>query len=169
MSNNEPNIVIGEITTTFGNKGEVKVRVDTDFPEHFAKLGEICLGETPADSRTFKIQRLRHHKGAVILKLDGVNDMTAAEGLRGMKIRITDADLMPLGKDEYYIHDIIGMDVVTTDGEHLGKISEVLRSPGNDVYVTDRAMIPAVKEFVVSIDPQEQKIIVRNVEGLVQE
>ena len=169
MGKNDKNVIIGEIVSTFGRKGEVKVRSYTDFPEHFEEIGDICVAGEKTDRRMYKIENVRYHKGAVLLKFAGIDDISAAETLRNAKLLIGEAELIPLEEDEYYIHDILGLDVVTTEGEHLGKVKEVLRSPAHDVYVTERAMIPAVKEFVVSIDLHEKKIVVRLVEGLVQE
>lgn len=169
MGKDEKNVVIGEIVTTFGNKGEVKVRPYTDFPEHFEQMKEIYIAGPKGDCRMLKIESVRYHKGAVLIKFAGVDDMSSAETLRDSTLRISEAELIPLEEGEYYIHDILGIEMVTTEGEHLGKIKEVLRSPAHDVYVTERAMIPAVKEFVVSIDLDKREMVVRPVEGLVQE
>lgn len=169
MDEDEWNVTVGEVLTTFGHRGEVKVRPETDSPEHFQKLEQVRLVGGEADGRMLRIEKARLHKRAVIIKFAGIDDMSAAETLRGAEIRVRESQLMPLERDQYYIHDIIGLDVITTDGRRLGKIKEVIRSPANDVYVTDRAMIPAVKEFVVSIDLQEKRMVVRPVEGLVQE
>jgi len=169
MGEDDRNVTIGVITSPFGVKGEVKAHPYTDFPERFEDLVEVLVAGGNVGSRMMKIEGVRYHKGAVLIKFAGIGDMTAAESLRGAELRIREADLMPLEKDEYYIHDIIGMDVVTTEGESLGKVKEVLRSAANDVYVTERAMIPAVKEFVRSVDVGAKKMVVQPVEGLVQE
>ena len=160
----EEDIVIGEIVSPFGRKGEVKVVTLTDFPERFLELETMRI-----DERVLKVEGVRFHKGMALIKFKGIDDISAAEDLRGMKILIGESELTPLEEDEYYVHDIIGLEAVTTEGESLGKVREVLRSPAHDVYVTDRAMIPAVKEFILNIDIPGGKLIVRPVEGLVQE
>ena len=164
----EWNVVIGEVLSPFGRKGEVKVRPQTDFPEHFERLNEVYVGKEKVGGRLLKIEKAWRHKRAIVVKFAGFDDISTAETLRGSEIRIRESELMPLAEGEYYVHDIVGLDVVTTEGEHLGKVREVLHSPANDVYITDRAMIPAVREFVVSIDLREKRIVVRPVEGLVQ-
>ncbi|MHB0998249.1 MAG: ribosome maturation factor RimM [Armatimonadota bacterium] len=169
MAENEQSILIGEIISTFGRKGEVKIYPHTDYPERLAAKGDVCVKKSDTDSRVLKITKSSIHKGVVIAKFAGIDDMNAAEDLRGAKIYVSESELTKLRKDEFYIHDIIGLQVVTTEGRDLGTVKEVLRSPANDVYVTDIAMIPAVKEFVVSIDLEEKKIVVKPVEGLVQE
>jgi len=160
----EEDIVIGEIVAPFGRKGEVKVIPQTDFPERFLELEALLI-----DGRELDVEGVRFHKGAALIKFEGVDDISAAEELRGKRILISESELTPLEADEYYIHDIISLEVLTTEGQSLGRIKEVLRSPANDVYVTDRAMIPAVKEYIVSIDIPGGKMIVRPAEGLVQE
>lgn len=169
MGENERDVVIGEIVSPFGRRGEVKVLPHTDFPERFERLNEAYTGREKTGGQVLKIESVRYHKAVIIIKFAGIDDISAAETLRGAKIYIRESELMPLEEDEYYIRDIIGLEVVTTEEEHLGKVTEVLRLPAHDVYVTDRAMIPAVKEFIVSIDLREKKIVVRPVEGLVQE
>ena len=169
MSQDEYNIPIGEITSPFGRKGEVKVKPDTDFPERFEGLEEVFISGGEISGRLVEVEKVWFHKGTIILKFPGVDDITSAEAFRGAKIYIRESELMPTEEGEYYIHDIIGLEVVTTEGEHLGKIKEVLRSPAHDVYVTNRAMIPAVKEFVMSIDLDDRKMIVKHDEGLITE
>ena len=132
--------------------------------ERFANLEEVEI-----DGRVLGVEGVRFHKGTALIKFRGIDDISAAEALRGKRILISESELMPLEEDEYYVHDIVGLDVVTTEGESLGRIKQILRSPANDVYVTDRAMVPAVKEFIVSVDIPGKKIIVRPVEGLVQD
>ncbi|MBP6965435.1 MAG: 16S rRNA processing protein RimM [Armatimonadetes bacterium] len=168
MSADTWDVVIGKITSPFGLKGEVKVFPLTDFPERFSELAQAYLG-TESDGRMWVIESVRFHKGLVLIKFEGVDDITAADGLRGMEIRIRRGDLVPLEEGRYYIHDIVGLGVLTTDGEDLGKVEQVLTGSANDVYVTPRAMIPAVREFVVSVDLSKKQIVVKAVEGLVQE
>ena len=160
----EEDIVIGEIVSPFGRKGEVKVVPLTDFPERF-----LALETMRVDGQALEVEGVRFHKGMALVKFEGFDDISSAEVLRGKKILIGESELAPLEEDEYYIHDIIGLEAITTEGESLGRVKEVIRSPAHDVYVTDRAMIPAVKEFIVSIDIPGGKIVVRPVEGLVQE
>lgn len=168
MSSENWDVLVGKIVAPFGLKGEVKVVPFTDFPERFDEMGEVYVGSDAAGQMR-KIEGARVHKGTVLVKFFGTDDATAADALRGAEIRIRKSDLAPLEEGRYYIHDLIGMDVLTTDGEDLGKVKDVLIQPAHDVYVTDRAMIPAVREFVVEISLEKKQIIVKPVEGLVQE
>jgi len=168
MNSERWDVVIGKIVAPFGLRGEVKVFPFTDFPERFEELGEVCVGGDDT-GEVRRIRRARLHKGTVLVQFEGIDDIDAAEGLRGQEVRIRESDLAPLEEGSYYIHDLIGMEVLTTEGESLGKVNQVLTGPANDVYVTDRAMIPAVKEFVKSVDLQKRQITVEPIEGLVQE
>jgi len=169
MNTNDWTVVIGEVCAPFGLKGEVKVVLQTDDPDRFKGLKKVLVGKPGSSGRLMEIEKVRSHKGMMLVKFAGVDDLTKAELLRGMQVRIRESDRAPLGENEYYIDDIIGLDVVTTEGKDLGKITEVLQSPANDVYITDRAMIPAVKEFVVSIDLDRKQMVVKPVAGLEQE
>ena len=169
MDEPKRDVVIGEIVAPFGIKGELKVVPHTDFPERFELLEEVFVAGGRSPDRLMPVQGVRYHKGLVLLKLAGIDDVDGAETLRGAKVVISDSELAPLEEDEYYVHDIIGLEAVTTEGESLGKITEVIRSPANDVYVTERAMIPAVREFVESIDLDAGRVTVRPIPGLIQE
>lgn len=166
MNETKYDVIIGQVGPTFGRKGEVKVRPFTDHLEQFAAGIDVCLSGLPEGDRILKIEKAWDQTGLLIVKFVGVDDMSSAEAIRHAEVRISTEDLVPLNEDEYYIDDLIGMDVVTSEGEDWGKIIEILESPANDLYVTNLAMIPAVKEFVLKIDLQKRKIVVRAMEGL---
>ena len=169
MTENEYDILIGEVVSTFGHKGEVKVYPHTDFPERLSSRTEVFMRLDGVEPHMLKIRKSRINKNVVIIQFDGYKDMTDAESLRGAKLYTSKTAQVPLPEGEFYIDDIIGIRVFTSEGDDLGVVNEVLRSPANDVYVTDRAMIPAVKEFVVCLDIKEKKMVVKPVEGLVQD
>jgi 16S rRNA processing protein RimM len=162
-------VIIGEISTTFGLKGEVKVRPLTNYLEQFEALTEVCAAHGETDRRMLEIEAIRQNNGTVIIKFVGIDSIDDAEALRGAELRIPESELIELPDGEYYIDDIVGLEMVTTDGRILGRITDVLQAAGNDVYVTDQVMIPAVKEFIADIDLDRGKVIVRPIEGLVQE
>ena len=155
------NVLIGERVAPFGMRGDVKVVPYTDFPDHFQSLDEVCVGDGGADSGMRRIEKARPHKRILVVKFVGINSIDAAETLRGAKIFIRESDLLPLEEGEYYIHDIVGLRVFSTEGEDFGEVKEVLRAPGNDVYVTKQVMIPAAREFVLNIDLCEKKMLVK--------
>jgi 16S rRNA processing protein RimM len=106
-------------------------------------------------------------KEIYLVRFVEVADRTGAENLIGSRIFVPDDRRPPLDADEYFVNDLIGLDVVTEAGRKLGAVTEVLANPANDVYQTDLgAMVPAVKEFVVKIDLRGKRIVVRDIAGL---
>lgn len=165
---NTPNITIGTVVAPFGIKGEVKIRVETDFPERFEDLDEIWLQPKNGEGRMVEIKSVRFHQGVYLMKFAGVNDRTGSEGLRGAELKIDESQLMELEEGEYYVHDLIGLDIYTTSGEHIGKIDDVLSGPANDVYVTKRGLIPVIKQVVKEINLEEHKVVIEPMEGMLE-
>ncbi len=160
-------LTIGRILAPWGTKGEAKVEIITDFPDRFALLDQVYLGEghTP-----YKLERFRRHKQFALLKFAGVDDPLVTSELAGLFVEIPVREAMPLGPDEYYEHQIIGLDVWTAEGEYLGRVAEILFTGSNEVYVVqDRGkevLIPALKEVVTEIDLAKGRMIVRLLAGL---
>ena len=162
-------INIGKIITTWGNKGEVKVTLLTDFPDRFQNLKRFYLvrrGQKPVVS---DIENAWFHKGFIILKFKDYDSISQAEELKGFFIAIPKEERMKLKKDEYYIDEVMGLEVENEEGKRLGKIIDVVRNPGNDVYVVknDKELwIPAIKEVIKKIDLENEKMVIHMVEGL---
>lgn len=157
---------IGIVVAPFGLRGEMKVRMETDFPERFGRLKKVCLRLKGRPPETLFIQQARLHKGQVLLKAEGIDSIEDAETWRGALVQIKRDDAVPLEEGNYYIADLIGLDVVTADGKSLGKLDEVLTYPAQDLLRIGDILIPAVKEFVVQVDLARGKIVVSPPEGL---
>ena len=168
MNRSEPDVVIGTVVGPFGIKGEVKVKIETDFPERFMDLEKVWLQPETGPGRMADIESVRFHQGVALVKFVECSDRNCAEDLRSAQLKIDRSEMVELDEDEFYVHDIIGLDVYTTDGQHLGQVTEVLKGAANDVYVTPRAMIPAVKQFVLEIDPAGGKMVVEPIEGIIE-
>ncbi|MDO8589320.1 MAG: ribosome maturation factor RimM [Armatimonadota bacterium] len=153
-------VVIGEIVAPFGIRGEVKVRLDTDYPERFLDMSEATLRAPDESRRTLKIEGVRFHKGLALIKFQYCDDMSAAEELRGSYLVIPESELRELPENEFYIHEIVGLCVYTVDGRDLGEILEVIRGPVNDAYLTSEAIIPALKSVVREVDLEGRRMIV---------
>jgi 16S rRNA processing protein RimM len=161
-------LVVATVLAPWGIRGELKVRIETDFPDRFAVSTRLLLGP---EHRPFEVQRFRQHgRGLGLLKLKGCDDRAVAEELRGMAVQVPLAEAVPLEPDEYYVHQIEGLTVCTEDGEHLGVIEEVLFTGSNEVYVArgprGEVLIPALKDVVLSVDPQAGQMVVRLPPGL---
>jgi 16S rRNA processing protein RimM len=160
-------VAIGKILEPWGDKGEVKVEILTDFPERFNSLERVYIGQT---ARPLRVEKSRVLEDYAVLKLEGYDNRTAASALRGQLLQIPLEELMPLAEGEYYEFEIIGLEVWTEDGLYLGRVKEVIYTGANDVYVADgpkgEVLIPALEDVVLKIDLGEGKMLVRLPEGL---
>ncbi len=159
---------IGKIVNTQGIKGDVRVVPTTDDIKRFEKLNEVIL-ENESTSKNLIIKNVRYHKNFVLLKFEGIDDMTNAEKLKGFTIKIPESQTLKLSENEYYMIDLIDMDVYTDTDEHLGKITDILQTGANDVYIVKKEkeiLIPAIKQCILNIDINEKKMIVKLLEGL---
>lgn len=160
---------VGKIVNTHGIKGEVRVYPYVDSIEEF-KTFQVVFVKEKGEVSEYKILGCRFHKGMVLLSLEGINDMTAAERMKGTELFITREMAVPCGEDEYFIADLYGMEVVLESGERLGELYDILFTGANDVYVVKTegkdVLIPAIKQCILSVLVQEKKMIVRLLEGL---
>ena len=156
-------IEAGRIVNTHGVNGEVKIEVWLDSPQFMKKCGRIFVGGNPV-----RIISGREHKGFLLARLEGVDDVNAAMTFTGREISILRADAK-LPKGAFFISDIIGASVVTEDGAEIGKLVDVLERPASNIYVVKgetEHLIPAVPEFVMSTDAENGVITVRLIEGM---
>jgi 16S rRNA processing protein RimM len=153
-------LVIGQVVAPFGIQGEVRVRPETDLPERFAGLPRVCLELPSGEERVVGLRRARVTPKGVLLLLEGCQTRDQAIALRGAWVKIRESMAAPLGDGQYYVHQIIGLRAYTAEGRDLGEIIEVIRSPANDVYVTEAAMIPALREVVREIDLERGRMVV---------
>jgi 16S rRNA processing protein RimM len=131
----------------------VLVEPMTDFPERFADLiGQQVLLDANRTCAKALVIALKWVESRPCLKLDCAQTREQAEAFRGAVLKIPESRAVNLSAGEYFWHQIVGLRVVNRTGEDLGKITEVMRLPCHDVYVAERAMIPAVKEIVTDID-----------------
>lgn len=161
-------ILIGKIVNVFGIAGEVKVYSYSGEADRFETLEHLTIGE-----KDYHIQEVKYAKGMPVLRLAGVCSRDDAERLRGKEVFMDEEDLKELPEGEYYIRDLVGMEVVQDDsGEHLGVLREILTDRPQDLYVVElddgrRIMIPGVDAFVRSIDLERGSIAVSLIEGMV--
>jgi len=144
-----------------GLKGEVKVEILTGFVERLDAGRRLRLA---GDWVTVEAARLQ--SGRLILKLSGVGDVDEAKALQWQYLEAPAEERPDLEEDEYATADLIGLEVVTSDGESIGKIDDVLAMPAHDVLVVGDVMIPAVKQFVKSVDLAGRKITVELIDGM---
>jgi 16S rRNA processing protein RimM len=167
-------LVVARIGRAHGIKGEVTVEVRTDEPELRLAPGAVLLTD-PASTGPLTIETGRVHSGRLLLRFEGVADRSAAEALRNtLLIAEIDPAETPEEEDEYYDHQLIDLDVVTEDGEEVGRITEISHLPSQDLFIVERpdgseVMIPFVGEIVTEIDLEEQKAVVAPPPGLIDD
>lgn len=163
---------IGKVVALFGLQGELKVLSLTDIPNRFAQLEAVYLAPTHVRRR---IESERPYKGdVVILKLEGIDDVNAAEALRNVDLDIPLDELAQLPPDVYYQHDIIGLLVKTLAGQEVGRIVDIMPTGGNDVYVVKapggaQILLPAIKDVVKQIDLRRHVMYIDPIKGLLDE
>lgn len=156
-------IEAGRIVNTHGVAGEVKIEVWLDSPQFMKKCGRIF-----AECRELKIESAREHKGFLLAKLEGIDDVNAAMTLKGKQLTIDRADAK-LPKGAYFLQDIIGASVVNEDGVELGKLAEIMETPASRIYVVRgerEHLIPAVPEFILKTNVENGVITVHLIEGM---
>ena len=165
---------IGTITSPHGVRGEVRVYPTTDDPDRFLDLENVILKRSEKDTgETRKIRRVHFLKNMVLLQLEGTEDRNSAELLRGCGLYVSREDAVPLEEDQYYVADLIGMDVYT-ETERLGVLREVLQTGANDVYCVQspqygEVLIPAIKACIMKVDVEAGRMDVHLLPGLISE
>ena len=167
-------LVVGRIGRAHGIKGEVSVEVRTDEPELRLGPGAV-LATDPAATGPLTIATGRVHSGRLMLRFEGVSDRTGAEALRNtLLIAEVDPAQVPEDPEEFYDHQLIDLDVVTTDGRQVGRITEVSHLPYQDLLVVGRpdgseVLIPFVAEIVPEVDLEAQRAVIDPPPGLLDE
>ncbi len=155
-------IAIGKIVAPHGVRGELRVAVLTDFPERFLTMKEVLV----EGKGKMTVTGVRPHQTMVLLTLAEVKDRDAAIALRGRLLQITRAELTPLPEDNFYVFDLVGLQVFDEAGTLLGTLAEVLQPGANDVYVIRLAnggemLLPALRSVVLSVDIAGRRMVVR--------
>jgi 16S rRNA processing protein RimM len=162
-------MLLGQITNAVGLKGELRVYPYTDYKEKFEEL-DYCIIE----GLNYSIQNVRYMKGMVVLKLTGIEDRTTAESYKGKDLLLYRKDAPPLPADTYYIKDLIGLRVVDETGIEIGRVKDVIQHTAQDLYEVETMqgdevfLVPAVEEFIKSIDLEEGVIRMHLIEGLME-
>lgn len=153
----------GRIVNTHGVAGEVKIEVWLDSPAFMKKFKRLVL-----DGRELKLVSARVHKGFLIAKIEGVDDINAAMPLKGRVVHIRREDAR-LPKGTFFLQDIIGAAVVDESGKEIGTLTDVMEGPAGNIYIVNgerEHLIPAVPEFILSTDAEAGIITVRLIEGM---
>lgn len=158
-------LTIGRIVAAHGLRGEVKLVFTTDRPEKMSELRRVYLNGSSEAIRIGAL-RLRGNDREAILKLQGINDRTSAEALRGTVVQIRANQLPPPESGSFFYYQILGLRAIDEGGLELGQVTDIIDAGEVDVYVVTDAegnetLFPALLEVIIEIDPNEGYLIVR--------
>lgn len=161
---------VGVITAPHGVRGEVKVFPTTDDSSRFKKLKKVFL-DTGKEKMPLEIEHVKFFKNMVILKFRGLDNRNDVEMWRQKDLLITRDQAVTLEPDENFIVDLIGLAVVTDEGERLGTLTDVLQTGANDVYCVKtedgrEILLPAIKDCILNVDLEKQEMLVHVLDGL---
>jgi 16S rRNA processing protein RimM len=168
-------LAVGRVLRPHGLNGEVRVEILTDYPERFSLHETLYLGsiqEAEGEGCTpYGLESYRFHKGAVLLKLEGIDERNAAETLRELLVWIPFAQAVPLEEGEQYEYQMVGLTVVTDEGQELGQVAEIIDTGAAAVYVVrgmrGEILLPDTSEVVLDVDVEAGRMVVHLIEGLV--
>jgi 16S rRNA processing protein RimM len=164
-------LVVGRVGRAHGIRGDVFVEVRTDDPEARFAAGSV-LATDPADAGPLTVDRVRWHSGKLVLGFAGYPDRTAVERLRGVRLVIDSDELEPLDDpDEFHDHELVGLEVLTTDGTRVGTVAEMIHGPAGELLAVKRAdggeaLVPFFRDFVPTVDVKGGKVVIDPPEGL---
>ncbi|GAA1898558.1 ribosome maturation factor RimM [Streptomyces sodiiphilus] len=167
-------LVVARIGRAHGIKGEVTVEVRTDEPELRLAPGAVLATE-PAEAGPLTVAEGRVHSGRLLLRFEGVSDRSAAEALRNtLLVAEVDPQERPEDPEEFYDHQLAGLEVVTRDGTRVGRIAGIAHLPAQDLLVVHRTgggevLIPFVTEIVPEVDPAGGTVLIDPPAGLLDE
>lgn len=167
----EAMLQVGVISTTHGVRGEVKVFPTTDTAQRFLDLTHVYLDSGKGELQELEIQQVKFVKKFAVLKLKGLDDINEAEKCKGKTLWIPREEAQPLGEDEYYIGDLIGMDVVLEDESPFGVLKDVMETGANDVYIVEtvqgkEVLLPAIGECIQQVDVEAGVMTIHLMDGL---
>jgi 16S rRNA processing protein RimM len=156
---------VGQVIRPWGTRGQVKIEVLTDFPQRFRPGVRLLI-----DDRSYLCEAVTRPPKSLVLKLQGVESPEQAEELRSALLEVPTAEAEPLPEGSYYYYQVLGLEVYTTDGDHLGQVAEILPTGSNDVYVVQgprgEVLIPATAEVITALDLKAGRITIEPLPGL---
>jgi 16S rRNA processing protein RimM len=173
-----PEVVVGRVGRAHGVRGEVAVDVRTDTPEERFAVGARMDVTPPRGTQrpvecpgTLEVERTRWHQSRLLVTFAGLADRTRAELLRGMLLTVTlDPEDTPEDPEEFYDHQLEGLEVRTPDGEVAGTVAEVIHGAAQDLLavrtVAGEVLVPFVQALVPTVDVTGGFLVVADRPGL---
>lgn len=161
-------LIVGRIARPHGVHGDVGMTLMTEHPDRLMNVKVLYLGP---DLEPHTVKRMRRHQDGMIITFEKVPDRETAESLREHLVHVHLKDAVPLEEGEYYLFQIEGIRVVTEDGEELGRLTGLIETGANDVYIVTSGegkeiLLPAIPDVVLNVDVPGGVMTVRMLEGL---
>ena len=161
-------LLVGILHRPHGVRGEMIMSIMTDFPERLKPGTKLYLG---VEHEQVTIKSLRHHNRGQLIALEGYESREAVSHLRNYELFVSAADRPPLPDGEFYLHQIIGLQVVSDQGQELGRVAEWIETGANGVYIVrdeegNEVLLPDIDEVVLKIDLDNQQMVVHLIDGL---
>ena len=162
-------LVIGRVLKPHGIGGELRIESYTDTVERFAWAETIFVGDKNPKEHT--VENVRFHKKWILIKFSEINDRNTAELYRARLLQIRTEDAIPLEEDEYFLYQVIGLQVTTIDGTDLGEVVDVIETKANNVFVVkagpEEILIPDTPEVIKDIDFDLGTMTIELIPGLI--
>ncbi len=163
-------VVIGQVKRAHGIKGKLSVVPITDDPQRFKLLKSVFLRADDEKRSSFEVEEAQITNKGVLLTLAGVSSIEDAEMWRGAFVEISRSECLPLPEGDYYYFELVGLEVITTQGQKIGVLDDFISSPANDVYVVKQEgreiLIPAISEIIKRIDMDKGVMVIEPMDGL---
>ncbi len=161
-------LAVGRLGRPFGVEGEIFMAVYTDFPDRIEPKSTLFVGDK---YKPLIVKKTRWHSGKLVIAFEGFTTREEVGELRNQWVTVRTADRPPLPEGEFYHHQVLGLQVITETGEHLGAVKEILTTGANDVYLVKTVdggeiLLPAIESVVIEINLSEKVMRVRLLPGL---
>lgn len=166
----QKNLEIGQIVNTFGIKGFVKVVPFVDDILRYDELKKVYI-KKQNQLKEFEVEEVKYHKNMVLLKFKGIDRVEEVENLKNSYLEVDRENAIDLEEGTYFIADLLGLDVITDEGDMIGKLEDIFNTGSNDIYVVKdemgkQVLLPAISEVIKEINITENRILVHIIEGL---
>ena len=166
----ENRLRVGVIASTHGIRGEVKVFPTTDSAGRFSQIKSVIL-DTGKEELELKIAGVKFFKKFAILKFEGIDNINDIEKYKGKELYVMRENAQKLGRNEYFVADLIGLEVTEDSGRKLGTLKDVMETGANDVYVVEmedkrELLIPAIRQCILDVDMEAGIMTVHLLDGL---
>lgn len=164
-------LAVGRVGRPHGIRGEVSIDVRTDEPDTRFSPGSV-LATNPPEVGPLTVESAHWHSGRLLVRFAGAHDRTAVERMRGTLLVVDSDDLPPVADpDEFHDHELLDLAVVTTGGVEVGRVTDVLHLPAQDVLVVRRddggeTLVPFVAQVVPEVAPEAGRLVLDPPPGL---